>query len=193
MTTELANAPTHTFQMLPARADRVDHGEIILPVLWKQMHDEGSFEMFFHDFPALTFGQFVRLLSEPNEEVHAVCAMEGDTIMDVAAIAMLTDIRITGEIRRALGNFLLFKKYWDSEQSTKIGLQILDGWFAHLDTVAGVTPVTNERALRFAHKMGFVSVGVLPDFASYRGAPCGSMITFQTKKMWMQHRESLIG
>lgn len=182
-----------TFKMLPARADVIEHGEIVLPSLYDQMKKEGTFEMFFHDFPDLTFGQFVKTLSEPGEYVHAVCVYENDAIVDVAAIAMMTDIRYTDIVKRGLGNFLLFKKYWDSDQSTKIAALILDGWFAQLNTVVGVTPETNERALRFIQHMGFKTIGALPGFASYRGALCASVASYQTKSMWLERRETLLG
>lgn len=181
------------FKMLPARADLVDRGEIVLPALWKQLHEEQTFDTFFHDFPEMNFGTFVRVLSEPDEQVHAVCLIENDAIVDVCAIAMLTDLRVTEKVKRGLGNFLLFKKYWDSDQSVKIAALILDSWFAHLNTVAGVTPALNLRAVRFIEKMGFTLLGEIPGFASYRGESCGSITSYQTKSMWMEHREALLG
>jgi RimJ/RimL family protein N-acetyltransferase len=178
---------------MPARADLIDNGEVILPLLYRQMKDEGTFEMFFHDFPELTFGQFVRVLSEATEQVHAVCLMDGEQIKDIAALAMLTDIRVTDTVKRALGNFLLFKAYWGGDDSARVGAVILDAWFQHLDEVAGVTPELNDRALRFVEHMGFVRLGTIPNFAAYRGKPCGSVATYLTRRDWMNRREDLFG
>lgn len=188
-----SEAPTKTFRLIPARADLIDKGEIVLPLIYSQLKAEGSFEMFFHDFPDLTFGQFVQVLAKPEEQVHAVCVMEGDKIIDLAAIAMLTDIRVTDHVKRALGNFLLFKNYWHDEDSTRIGGVILDSWFQYLDTIAGVTPEKNERALRYVEHMGFTRVGTIPGFASYRGETCGSVATYMTRRGWMARREELLG
>lgn len=188
-----SEAPTKVFRLMPARADLIDNGEVVLPLIYKQMKDEGTFEMFFHDFPDLTFGQFVRVLSEASEQVHAVCLMEGEQIRDIAALAMLTDVRVTDTVKRALGNFLLFKSYWGSDDAARVGAVILDAWFQHLNVVAGVTPELNERALRFIERMGFVRLGTIPNFAAYRGKPCGSVATFLTRRLWMETREHLLG
>lgn len=188
-----SEAPAKTLKLIPARADLIDQGEIVLPLIYRQLKEEGIFEMFFHDFPQLTFGQFVNVLSKPDEQVHAVCVMDGDKITDLAAIAMLTDIRVTDHVKRALGNFLLFKNYWHGEDSTRVGGVILDSWFQYLDTIAGVTPEKNERALRFVQHMGFIRIGVIPGFASYRGETCGSVATYLTRRNWMARREELLG
>jgi hypothetical protein len=188
-----SEAPVKVFKFMPARADTIENGELILPLLYRQMKEEGTFEMFFHDFPQLTFGQFVRTLSDPMEQVHAVCVMEDDKIVDIAALAMLTDIRMTELVKRGLGNFLLFKKYWHDVDSTRIGTLILDSWFQHLDTVAGVTPESNGRALRFVEHLGFERVGAIPGFASYRGEGCSSVVTYLTRRGWLARREELIG
>ncbi len=188
-----APPPAKTFKFLPARADLIMNGEIVLPLIWKQMHEEGIWEMFFHDFPELNFGAFVRVMSEPLEQVHAVCLMEGDAITDICAIAMLTDIRQTDLVKRALGNFLLFKNYWASADNTRIGALILDAWFSELETIAGVTPEKNIRALRFIEHMGFEKLGVVPGFSSYRGETCGSVVTHMTRRAWLQRREELFG
>jgi len=193
MNETLAAEQKISFKMVPARADLIMNGETVLPLIWKQMHEEGTFDMFFHDFPELNFGAFVRVLSEPNEQVHAVCVMQGDAVVDIAAISMLTDIRYTELVKRALGNFLLFKKYWGHEDATRIGAIILDTWFKDLETVGGVTPELNDRALRFIEEMGFTRLGVIPGFSSYRGEQCGSVATYQTRRMWMQRREELLG
>lgn len=192
MPVALAETPTKVFRLMPARADLIDNGELILPMLFKQMKDEGTFDMFFHDFPDLSFGNFVKVLSDPTEQVHAVCLMEGDQIRDIAALAMLTDIRVTEHVKRALGNFLLFKNYW-GEDSTRVGGVILDAWFKHLDVVAGVTPEKNEKALRFIEHMGFTKLGTIPNFASYRGETCGSVASYLTRRNWMVRREDLLG
>jgi hypothetical protein len=189
----LVEQPVRSFKMWPASADQIPFGEIILPGLWKRMHDEGTFEMFFHDLPDLTFGQFVRCLSEPGEQVHIVCEMDGENIIDTAAIAMVTDIRITENVKRGLGNFLMMKAYWGHEQSDRIGSIILDAWFKELNVVVGVTPELNRHALSYVQHMGFQVVGSIPLFSSYHGALCAGIVTCQTRSEWMEHREELRG
>lgn len=184
-----------TFKLLPARADLVPNGEFILPALWKRLHDEGTFEMFFHDCPDLTFGQFVASLSRPDEQVHVVCLMDGENeeskVLDVAGIAMVTDIRVTEKVKRGLGNFIIMQAFWGAEDSERIGRRILDGWFQELTVIAGLTPETNGRALRFVNHLGFRIMGKLPSFMTYRGEVCDAVVTAQTRHQWMERREEL--
>jgi hypothetical protein len=41
--------------------------------------------------------------------------------------------------------------------------------------------------------MGFVRLGTIPNFAAYRGKPCGSVATYLTRRDWMNRREDLFG
>lgn len=169
-----------------ARADLLVEGEVFLPGLWKQLKDEGVFEMFFHDHPELTFGQFVQALSNPAERLDVICevAEDGVTITSLAALALLTQITVTPLLKRAIGNFLLFRKYWDHRESTVIGRVILDDWFKEFDVIGGMTPKLNRAALSFVHRMGFRSVGEVPEFCSYLGERCNAILTCMRKSEW---------
>lgn len=183
------------FKLLPARADLIPHGEKVLPMLWDRLHAEGTFEMFFHDCPNLEFGAFVAALSRPDEQVHVVCLMDSDAedaqVIDCAGIAMVTDIRFTEKVKRGLGNFILMQRFWGAADAQRIGQVILDGWFRELTVIAGITPSTNERALRFVEHLGFRVTGTLPQFVSYRGQVCDAVITAQTRHQWLDRREEL--
>lgn len=197
MNQTLAEPIVRVYRMFPARADILPYGEAILPGLWQRLHDEGTFEMFFHDVPDLTFGQFVNALSRPEEQVHVVGLMDGPgedaKILDTAAIAMLTDIRVTDKVKRGLGNFILMRDFWAHADAARIGSVILDAWFRELTVIAGLTPQTNERALRYVQHMGFQITGMLPQFTSYRGQVCDAVVTAQTRREWMARREELSG
>ena len=177
------------YRIVPCRADQVPDGETLLPGLWRQLHDEGIFEMFFHDYPDLSFGQFVKCLSNPEEQLDAVVEVDSEgNITNLAALALLTQILLAPKVHRAIGNFLLFRKYWDHRESGVIGRVILSHWFGNdklaLGVVAGVTPKLNRAALSFVHRMGFKSSGEIPDFCSYKGEVCPGVITRMTRAEW---------
>lgn len=185
----------HIYKVVPCRADLVANGEVMLPGLWKQLHDEGVFDMFFHDRPDLTFGQFVAALSDPAESLNAVVELDPTgNIVALAALSLLTQIFTTPLVRKGMGNFLLFKKYWDHRESTVIGKIILSNWFGdtelNLGVVAGVTPKLNRAALSFVHRMGFKSCGEIPDFCSYLGELCPGVVTRMTRAEWLALEET---
>src|SRR5208282_6824403 len=43
--------------------------EIFLPGLWKRMHDDGTFGMFFHEGPDMNFVQFGAVLADTSNQV----------------------------------------------------------------------------------------------------------------------------
>ena len=191
-TAAAADAPRR-YIVLPSRADLVPQGERILPGLWQRLHDEGIFETFFHDWPEMTFGQFVVALSNPLDRVSVVCEIDGaDAIIDTAGIGLLTQVCQTATLHRALGNFLFFKRYWGPE-SKVIGRTLLDSWYADFDIIAGTTPAANHRAIHFIRSLGFREVGSIPDFAMYQGERCASVVSSQTRREWMATRERLFG
>jgi RimJ/RimL family protein N-acetyltransferase len=178
---------TATFRAVQARADLLPQGEILLPGLWKRLHDEGVFEMFFHDFPELTFGQFVQVLSNPTERMDVIVEQdEAGNIIDTVGLSLLTQIVEKPEMKRGVGNFLLFRKYWDGKASLEIGDTILANWFDHLgmDVIAGVTPKMNHAALKYIHRLGFQSVGEIPDFCLYRGQRCPAVVSHMSRVEW---------
>ena len=183
------------YQMVPARADLMPQGEILLPGVWKQLHDEGIFEMFFHDHPDMTFGQFVQVLSNPAEMVEFVCEVDADgNVQKAAAITMLTQITKTDVLRRAVGNFLLFRDYWNHKDSDEIAQVILKHWFVEvqLDVIVGVTPKANRAAVQFIHRAGFTSIGEIPLFTSYKGSLSPGVVSTQTFKEWDARRSETV-
>lgn len=186
--------PAKRYQMIPTRADLMPKGEILLPGVWKQLHDEEIFEMFFHDYPDMTFGQFVAVLSRPDESVEFVCEVdEAGNIVKAAAIAMLTQITKTATLNKAIGNFLLFRDYWNHHDSDEIGEVILRRWFVdmQLDVIVGVTPKANVAAIRFIRRVGFEQVGEIPRFCSYKGEVVPGVVSAQTFKEWDMRRQGM--
>ena len=175
------------YAVYPCRADLMPQGEVILPGIWKRLHDEKIFGMFFHDRPDITFGQFVNALSVLTEKVEVICELDDDgVIVDSAALTILTQIMVTPLIKRAIGNFLLFRKYWNGDDSIDIGRIGLRHWFTDfgLDIIVGTTPKLNRAALAYVHRLGFTSIGEIPDFASYKGQKCPTIISHLTKAEW---------
>jgi RimJ/RimL family protein N-acetyltransferase len=184
--------PTRHYQLFPCNPIMLPMSEQILPGMYKRLHDEGIFDMFYHDFPDLTFGGFMQTLSNPNDRLAIVCEVEGDAIIDTAGIGLLTDIRVTPLVKRGLGNFLTFRKYWDYRESNRIGAALLDAWFSELDVVVGTTPELNTAAIKFERRMGFIIDAHIPLYASYRGKTCAMVCMHQLRKDWLVNRERLL-
>jgi len=161
--------------------------EVFLPGLWKRMHDDGTFNMFFHEGKEMTFFQFGAFLSVPNERVQLVLGSDSEgTIKDHAGLVILRNIYYTDTLKRAVGNFLFFKEYWNRHDTLKMGHAVLGHWFDKMefDVIAGVTPRANRAAIQFIKRLGFQLAGDVPDFTVYDNKPCASVTSFMTKKMW---------
>lgn len=160
-------------------------GEIFLPGLWKRMHDEETFEMFFHEGPQMTFWDFVSLLSSSKIQLVIGHDENGDAV-EHAGLTMLDHILYTPALHRGVGSFLFFKEYWNRHDSMDLGWAVLNNWFGVLnaDTIAGLTPIDNRAAILFIRRLGFVEAGRIPDFTTYGGGPCAAVSSYMTRDMW---------
>src|SRR5215472_13436469 len=52
--------------------------EQFLPGIWKRMHDDDTFGMFFHEGPDMTFGQFLQSIASPGQIIQIVCGHDKD-------------------------------------------------------------------------------------------------------------------
>src|SRR6266850_520428 len=53
-------------------------GEVFLPGLWKRMHDDGTFGMFFHEGPDMSFVQFGALLTRTDARIQLVIGHDAE-------------------------------------------------------------------------------------------------------------------
>lgn len=163
-------------------------GEIFLPGLWKRMHDDETFEMFFHEGPQMGFWDFVNVLSgAADTKVQLVIGHDADgNAIEHAGLVMLNHILFTPAVHRAVGNFLFFHDYWNRHDSEDLGWAVLNNWFGVLDadTIAGLTPELNRAALLFVKRLGFKESGRVPDFTTYGQGACATVTTYMTRDMW---------
>lgn len=161
-------------------------GEVFLPGMWKRMHDDETFGMFFHEGPEMNFWQFVALLSDPVRRVQLIIGHdEKGTAIEHAGFVILDNILLNEQLRRAMGNFVFFKEYWNRHDSLDIGWAVLNNWFGayKADTITGITPEVNVPALRFVKRLGFVESGRIPNF-TIAGGVCAGVFTYMTREMW---------
>lgn len=167
--------------------------EVFLPGLWKRMHDDGTFAMFFHEGPEMNFVQFGAFLTHSDERVQLIIGHDEEgNAKEHAGILVLRNIFISDQVKRAVGNFLFFREYWDRHDTQQLGQAVLDHWFGTMgfDVIAGVTPRTNRAAIAFIKRLGFQLIGDVPNFTLYDGKPSASATSFMTKAMWQAHKGS---
>jgi RimJ/RimL family protein N-acetyltransferase len=171
-------------------AAKMPGAEIFLPGLWKRMHDDGTFAMFFHEGPEMSFVQFGTVLASSRIQLIIGHDSEG-TAKEHAGLLMLDHILINENVKRAVGNFMFFREYWHRHDSLEIGHAVLDHWFLNMgfDVIAGITPRANRAAVQFIKRLGFQIVGDVPNFTMYEGKQCASATSFMTREMWLAKRE----
>ena len=166
--------------------------EIFLPGMWKRMHDDGTFKMFFHEGPEMTFMQFGAILASPLDRVQLIIGHDsnGDA-KEHAGMVILNHILINEHVKRAVGNFMFFREYWHRTDSMDLGRAVMDHWFLTMgfEVIAGLTPRTNRAAISFIKRLGFQIVGDVPGFTVYDGNLSASATSFMTREMWLKKRE----
>lgn len=169
----------HEIIVIPYFVDTAPAAEFTLPGLWTRLRDEGIFELFFHDHPDLTFGQFVKALSEGDTLIFMVAKKFADGRMEHMGMATLGQMLDTKLTKRAIAGFLFFKDYWNHRDADEAGGKILDHWFdvVGLDTIGGLTPKHNRPALAYIHRLGFVSVGEIPNWSILKGKVSAAVVS----------------
>ncbi len=173
-------------------AARMPGLEIFLPGMWKRMHDDGTFGMFFHEGPEMSFVQFGAILASPADKVQLIIGHDanGDA-KEHAGMVILNHVFVNDQVKRAVGNFMFFREYWHRHDSMELGRAVMDHWFLTMgfDVIAGLTPRANRAAIQFIKRLGFQVVGDVPGFTTYEGKPSASVTSFMTREMWTKKRE----
>jgi RimJ/RimL family protein N-acetyltransferase len=186
-----AGSPKREWVIVDYNAATMPGTEIFLPGLWKRMHDDGTFNMFFHEGAEMSFCQFGALLATPVDKVQLVIGHdENGTAVEHAGMLLLTHILYNDVVKRAVGNFLFFKEYWNRHDTQELGQAVLDHWFGVMDfdVIAGTTPRGNRAAIQFIKRLGFQIIGDIPDFTQFDGKRCASATSFMTRKMWQDRK-----
>jgi hypothetical protein len=173
-------------------AAKMPGAEIFLPGLWKRMHDDGTFAMFFHEGPEMTFVQFGGVLTSPLDRVQLIIGHDAEgTAKEHAGLLMLNHVLVNDVVKRAVGNFMFFREYWHRHDSLEIGRAVLDHWFLNMgfDVIAGITPRANRAAIAFIKRLGFHIIGDVPEFTMYEGKRCASATSFMTREFWLKRRD----
>lgn len=172
--------------------------EVFLPGLWRRMHEDGTFPMFFHEGPEMNFLQFGALIASLSSDrrVQLIVGSDKDGNMrEHAGLVILEHIFVHEKVKRAVGNFLFFHEYWHRHDSLELGYAVMNHWFLTMgfDVIGGLTPRANRAALQFIKRLGFQIVGDIPNFTIYDGKPSASATSFLTKEMWMAKKASADG
>lgn len=58
---------------------------------------------------------------------------------------------------------------------------VIDTW-GNISSILGLTPVQNERAVKFIQRCGFKPIKVIPKAGHYRGELCDALLTIKSKE-----------
>lgn len=174
--------------IIPYMVDNDPTGEIFLPGLWKRLHDEGIYELFFHDHADMNFGAFVKALSSPDALLFMIAKTNADGSLEHMGIATLGQILDTKLTKRGVAGFLFFKKYWNHRDADDAGHKVLEYWFDKLglDVIGGVTPKLNRPAIAYIHRLGFVSIGEIPHFCVLKDHESPAIVSYLTRELWVE-------
>jgi len=179
---------TYEIVVLPYLADSDELGSVRLPVFWQRLHEEGIFELFFHDHPDMSFSRFVRSLTQPDDLIFMIGKSWSDGRIEHMGMATLSQILDNSLTKRAVAGFLFFKAYWNHRDADEAGRKVISMWFNELKlkTIAGLTPKVNRPALAYIHRLGFVSIGEMPDFCLFKGRSVPATVSYLTPALFSE-------
>ena len=161
--------------------------EQFLPGIWKRMHDDDTFGMFFHEGPDMTFGQFLQSIASPGQIIQIVCGHDKDgNAKEHAGLLMLNHMILHDKVKRAAAHFCFFREYWNRHDSADIAFAAMQNWFdvKGFDTLVGTIPKQNRSANQFVKRCGWQVLGDVPMFTIYQGEPSAATVSYMTRSMW---------
>lgn len=178
--------------IMPFVRDQSVYCDDALANLYKRIKAEGIWNVVFHDNPEMDLYDFMSLFMRPTTFLQIMSIVEEDKFKDIAGMAWLTDvINCSGKLLRGEGSFLFFKDYQNPKFTNEFGRMILDFWFMvlGLDTVVGLTPITNRPAISYIRRMGFSIVGSIPKYTTL-GEATDAVISCMTRDDYLALREA---
>jgi len=163
--------------------------EEALFILYNRLISEGLWSIVFHENSAMTLLEFMEFFSHGNCYLQILSIVDGDTVVDFAGMAWLTDIAVCQDtLTRASGSFLFFKDYQKPMYSDLFAEMILEYWFeqAGIDTLIGLTPEPNRAALLFIRRVGFKEVARIPNYTTFNNEVVTGVTTMMTKDEYRQ-------
>lgn len=126
--------------------------------LWKKLCFDGTSSTVFYDNRISTEDEFLAFFKSPSN--LPVIVLVDDQIAGFAWINGVSS-------GFAFGHFAFFKEAW-GKHTKEAGKRILDYWLSLgdkrpvLNTIIGMVPEFNERAVRFVESIGFTQIGSIP-------------------------------
>jgi RimJ/RimL family protein N-acetyltransferase len=139
--------------------------------IYTRLHDEGLWDIVFHDNPDMNLRGFMNFFGSPGVLMQVINIVDGDGIKDMAAIAWLANVERYKDRQRAMASFCVFKDYQSPSVTSPMSKLILDYWFGALrmDIIMGLTPADNHLAVRFSKRIGFQELCRIPKYSVYQG------------------------
>jgi len=149
--------------------------------VWGMMIDEGKVETVFHDGRIRSVSEFIEYMKSPATHPVLVYDRQRD---DWGAIAWLNNM----DSGNTQSHFCTFKgsnpilmghtvmEYWG-------GTRGKDGELLFFNII-GIIPENNQRAVKYIQKLGFTTIGTIPDFCDlfFEDTRCGGVVSYYQPK-----------
>lgn len=138
-----------------------------------RMQEEGLIELVFAGRCVKTATEFVAAMKLPSNLV-VFAYVDGE----IAGVAWLNGISST----HGFGHFCFTRSA--KGETVRIGRAILDYWktFPSLEVIVGMIPASNERAIIYALKLGFTSLGSIPKMMEIDGMKTAGHVLYRDAK-----------
>ena len=152
-----------------------------------RIKQEGLSDIVFHDNPNITLGDYVSWFNLPNVLPQFIFKVKDDmTAEDMVGMIWLSDVMKCETIARGSGSFIYFRRYMDGHTPEKLAKLVFQYWFEalNMDIVTGTTPMLNKAAIKYIRKIGMQEVGIMPQFANYKGRVSDALMSCMTRDIY---------
>jgi len=137
----------------------------IIKKIWDKLAEEGLHTIVFYDADIRNRDQFLEFMQMPTNLPLIIFANK-----QIAGFAWLNSV----SAKFAFSHFAFFKSSW-GKFTDEIGKKVLDYWFSIpdddgsqlFDTLIGAVPEFNQRAIKYAERIGYTKLGTIPEFSDF--------------------------
>lgn len=151
--------------------------------IYNRLNNEGLWDIVFHDNPQMNLLDFMEFFSIPSVMLQIINLVEGESIIDMGAIAWLSGVEQYGDKQRGVANFCVFRDYQNPVITDPMAKIVFSYWFdcLEMDVIVGMTPAANTHAVNFIKRVGFQEACRIPKYSLYKGEYSDCVITFMDK------------
>jgi len=147
-------------------------GDETLGLIWSRIVDEGKVETVFYNGTISSVGDFIQYLRRGDVYPVVIFDTETETFCGVAWINNVNEGTAQAHFCTVNGG-----------NSVEVGLEVMGYWnkfCEFINVIVGIIPEGNLRAINFVQKLGFVEVGMIPEYCNtvYKNAREGGVVLY---------------